>query len=140
MDDEAALRRPIGWWLKEADSALNDAFDAALGPHGVGWRGWQVLTTLARGGVLRAELLTSLASFDPVPVVDEVIDDLCARGWAEESAGVLELTAAGRSQEQALAPVVDAVRQQGAVALPQDDYVQLVSLLARLVSGLRPTA
>ena len=137
MDDGAVLRRPVGWWLKEADRMLDGAFDDALGAHGLGRRDWQVLTSLGRGPVPRPELVASLASFDPVEVLGEVLDELQGRGWVVESAGRLELTPAGREQERALAPLVDQVRQRVAAALPQDDYVQLVSLLARLVSGLR---
>lgn len=34
MNEEEALSQPIGWWLKEADSLLDAAFEAAL----QGWR------------------------------------------------------------------------------------------------------
>jgi hypothetical protein len=63
--DQHALARPIGWWLKEANSRLDAAFDDALQNTGVNRRGWQVLDLLAGEPVSRAELVDSLAAFDP---------------------------------------------------------------------------
>ncbi len=45
MESDDALRRPIGWWLKEADARI----DAALDGMDVDRRRWQVLTTLTEG-------------------------------------------------------------------------------------------
>jgi DNA-binding MarR family transcriptional regulator len=134
---EQALARPVGWWLKEADAALDAAFDAALEGAGVDRRGWQVLASLARAPTTRADLIAALAGFDPPAAVGRVLDDAIGRGWVEESAGLLQLTSAGRAQQQAVAPRVDGVREQVSAALPQDDYVLLVGLLARLVEGVR---
>ncbi len=131
------LSRPVGWWLKEADAALNGAFDAVLEGTGVDRRGWQVLASLARGPMSRADLVASLAGFDPPAVVGEVIDDAAGRGWVQERDGSLRLTASGEAQQQALAPLVDGVRERVTAALPQDEYVLLVGLLARLVEGVR---
>jgi hypothetical protein len=137
VEREKALARPVGWWLKEADAALNAAFDAALEGTGVDRRGWQVLASLARGPVSRADLVASLAGFDPPAAVNAVLDDAVGRGWVEETDGSLQLTVDGLVQQQALAPRVDGVRATVSAALPQDDYVLLVTLLARLVEGVR---
>jgi hypothetical protein len=61
---------------------------------------------------------------------------LAARGWLAETDGVLRLTVDGAREQTALAPLVDDVRRQVSEALPQDDYVQLVRLLERLIAGL----
>jgi DNA-binding MarR family transcriptional regulator len=137
-DGRQALSRPVGWWLKEADALLDAAFDAALEGCDVDRRGWQVLASLAREPMSRGDVLAALASFDPPDVVHGVLEDLSARGWIEEDRGRLRLTAHGSEQQRVLAPRVDAVRQKVSASLPQDDYLQLVSLLARLVNGLRP--
>lgn len=98
-----------------------------------------MLASLSKGPVNRAELVASLASFDPPAVIDEVLDRLQAQGWVEESGDLVLLTQAGSRQQEALGPLIDGVRQQIAAALPQDDYIALVGLLARLVTALRPT-
>lgn len=136
MSEEHVLRRPIGWWLKEADARLDAAFAAALARHGVDRRAWQVLATLARSAAPRPEVVAGLAPFDAPAVVGEVVDDLRRRGWVVESSdGLLALTAEGRGEQRALAPLVDEVRDRVAAALPEEDYRTLVRLLARLVGA-----
>ena len=49
---------------------------------------------------------------------------------------MLRLTPAGAQEQAALAPLTEDVRRQVAAALPEDDYLTLVRLLARLVAGL----
>lgn len=141
MSDDQLLWRPIGWWLKEADARLDAAFDASLTVRGVDRRAWQVLATLARSATPRREVAAGLASFDALAVVNGVIDDLRERGWVAESFDeVLQLTPDGAREQQALVPLVEEVRHKVAEALPEEDYVTLVRLLARLVEALRETS
>lgn len=141
MSDEQLLRRPIGWWLKEADARLDATFDSSLTVRSVDRRAWQVLATLARSAAPRREVAAGLASFDDLTVVNGVVDDLRERGWvAESSDGLLQLTPDGVREQQALAPLVDEVRHKVAEALPEEDYVTLVRLLARLVDALPETS
>ncbi len=136
MTDEQALSRPIGWWLKEADSRLDAAFDRQLQRRNVDRRDWQVLASLARRPTGRTELIDSLAAFDTPEVLERVVRNLESRGWVEDCNGLLRLTSEGVREQAALLPLVDQVRRQVAEALPQDDYVALVRLLGRLISGL----
>lgn len=135
--DEPALQRPIGWWLKEADGRLDAAFDRSLDGGGVNRRGWQVLSSLARQPMSRTELTASLASFDSAATVEQLVDDFAARNLIEDSGEELLLTAEGERKRAALAPLVEDVRRQVTAALPEDDYVQLIRLLERLVNSLR---
>jgi DNA-binding MarR family transcriptional regulator len=135
---EQALPRPIGWWLKEADARIDAAFDAALDSTAVDRRGWQVLASLSRAPTPRSQLVEALTSFDSPAAVDAVIADLSSRRWIEDADDSLRLTAAGRHQHAALAPLVDGVRAQVAATLSPDEYIALVSLLSRLVEGLAP--
>jgi len=57
MSDEEILRRPIGWWLKEAGARLDAALDDVLARHDVGRRDWQVLATLARSPARRTDVV-----------------------------------------------------------------------------------
>lgn len=135
VNDEQILRRPIGWWLKEADSRLDAAFDSALSTHGVDRRAWQVLATLSGAATARTAVIAALAAFDEPAVVEAVIDDLHRRGWVEESDGLLTLTSEGTREQGVLPPLVDDVRRQVVAALPEDEYITLVRLLARLVAA-----
>lgn len=136
MADEQALTRPIGWWLKEADARLDAAFERSLAGRGVDRRGWQVLASLVRRPTRRSELVSSLAPFDSPDEVEGVVAGLTARGWVEESAGLLRLTDDGEREQAALALLVEKVRQQVSAVLSQDEYATLVGLLKRLVAGL----
>ena len=117
---------------------LDQAFDRALQGSGVDRRGWQVLTSLSQGPVSEADLVASLRSFDAAPVVAGTVSNLTDRGWVEEHSGVLRLTPEGTSRQAALAPAVTDIRRRVSAALPQEDYVVLVQLLARLTESLTP--
>lgn len=134
--DESALARPVGWWLKKADSRLDAVFDDALQNTGVDRRGWQVLDSVVRGPVSRRELVVSLAAFDAPETLHRKIADLVGRGWLEEVADSLRVTSSGARQHAAVAPLIDGVRERVRSALPRDDYVTLVRLLARLTQAL----
>jgi len=135
MSDEQVLARPIGWWLKEADFRLDAAFDRRLEERNVDRRGWQVLASLARQPTSRTDLIDSLAAFDAPEIIQNVMEDLTARGWIEESGGLLRLTPDGEREQAALAPLVNDVRQQVVAALPQQDYLRLVRLLEQLIAA-----
>jgi hypothetical protein len=135
-DDVGGPVRPVGWWVKEADRLLDQAFDDALAGTGVDRRGWQVLATAARQPVGRADLLDALAAFDAREVLERAVAEVAAHGWIEDTEGALRLTPAGRAQHEALRTRVDDVRRRVSASLPPGDYAQLVDLLARLVAGL----
>ena len=135
--DGPAVRRPIGWWLKEADSCIEAAFEAKLQDRGVDRRTWQVLASLANSPASRADVTAALSSFDSPAALDGVLADLQARGWVTEELGLLQLTPSGRSEHAELSVLVDQVRSTVAAALPDDDYDTLVSLLRRLVEAFR---
>lgn len=128
--------RPLGWWLKEADTRLDAAFDRRLEGRQVDRRGWQVLATLAGRPSARREIAGALAAFDGPDVVDAVVGGLRSRGWIEESGGLLRLTPDGEHAQRELAPLVDDLRGQVAAALPHDDHATLVRLLEQLVAAL----
>lgn len=138
--DEELLRRPIGWWLKEADARLDAAFDQVLAGHDVDRRGWQVLAALSRSPAPRTDVVVALTAFDEPAVVNHLIDGLRSRGWVDESDGVLRLTPSGLGKQQTLAPLVEHVRKHISQALPPDEYATLIRLIARVVAALpQPT-
>ncbi len=128
--------RPLGWWLKEADARLEHAFDVRLRAHGVtSRRGWQVLASVARAPVARADLVADLAPFDTAEAIERLITKLVEEGLLTEEAGMLRLTSGGRDVHAALADQVVQIRSWVAEALPGDDYTTLVRLLRQLVDA-----
>lgn len=135
VNSDEVLRRPIGWWLKEADRRLDGAFEARLSDLGATRREWQIFSWLSRSPGRRADLHELVAAFDPPALIDAVIDSMIAAGWVVED-DLLALTPAGKSRSAELAPIVDEVREQVREVLPGDDYRTLVTLLARIVTAL----
>jgi hypothetical protein len=132
--------RPIGWWLKEADRRLDQAFDEALEGTGCDRRSWQVLASLARQPATPARLAELLAPFEPSGAVEDLAAGLRRRGLIEEASGVLSLTGEGATAHASLSGPVADVRRRVAAALPDGDYATLVRLLGQLTDALpRPT-
>jgi DNA-binding MarR family transcriptional regulator len=134
--DEDPLSRPIGWWLKEADTRIDGAFEAAFAGTGADRRRWQLLSSLAAGPASRQDIAAALDGFDDSAAIQVVVDELVERGWVEQEHHRLRLTPAGAQRHAELATRVDGVRRRVAGALPQEEYAALVRLLARLVRGL----
>jgi hypothetical protein len=136
MTDEQLLGRPVGWWLKEADGRLNAAFDRALANSDVSRRGWQVLSSLSKRPASLTDLETVLKSFDSPDTLHGVVAELERHGWVHEEDWLLRLTSDGAQTQTDLTPVVDRVRRQVQNALPPDDYINLIRLLARFTEAL----
>ena len=137
VSEDQPTRRPIGWWVKEADARLEQAFDRAFAAAGRTRREWQVLDTLSDGGNRTDDLVAALAPFASCETVLSVVDGLVARGEVSATDGALRLTEAGARTRAELASSVARVRERVTAALPGDDYGTLVRLLARLVEGLQ---
>ncbi len=129
--------RPVGWWLKEADAALDAAFGAALAGDEVERRGWQILATLAGEPQRPKDLAAALTSFGSPSLLATELHHLRSRRWVGETDGYLHLTDAGAAKHAELAARVEEVRARVVAALPSEDYQLLVGLLRRLVEGLR---
>ena len=136
MSPEPGSRRPVGWWVKEADRRLDAAFDQSLRSGRADRRAWQVLESLAGRPVARAELVASLAPFDSPERVERVVDGLRSRGLVDDTGSAVRLTPAGEQVRADLAPRVDEVRRRVAEALPGDEYATLLRLLGQLVTAL----
>ena len=131
--------RPVGWWLKEADARLEEAFDVRLRAYGVpSRRAWQVLASAARAPVRRVDVVADLSAFDPAETVDRLVDGLVDEGWLAEETGTLRLTAEGEDLHARMTASVAEIRAWVAEALPDEDYRTLVRLLQRLVEALPP--
>jgi hypothetical protein len=137
VNEDQPTRRPIGWWLKEADARLERAFDAAFLAAGRTRREWQVLNTLSDRATSAEDLVGALAPFASRNDILSVVDALVARGEVRLTDGTLRVTEDGARAHAELASSVAQVRERVTAALPGDDYGTLVRLLARLVEGLQ---
>jgi DNA-binding MarR family transcriptional regulator len=143
MSPDQPARRPIGWWLKEADAQLEQAFDRAFATAGRTRREWQVLSTLAESptpqphGTSIDALVAALAPFASSGDVRGLVDALVARGEVTLADGTLRLTEGGARAHAQLATAVGQVRRRVAAALSTEEYDALIALLTRLVGAVR---
>jgi hypothetical protein len=138
VTDNSSERRPIGWWLKTADTRIEQAFEEVLESQSLSRREWQVLEPVSRTPVSEADLLQELQAFVGA---QDAVDELRRRGLLTEgAAGVLTLTDAGSLAHGKAAAGVAAVRRAVSAALPGENYATLIRLLADLIEGLDRTS
>ena len=116
--------RPIGYWLRELDRRVEDAFRRTLDGRQLRRRHWQVLN--------------GLGPQDPFwgpgePPYEEVVAELAVRGWVTPDG---TLTADGETARAAIAADVVEVRRRAAAGVPDEDYLTTVRTLARMADNL----
>ncbi|HEY3686928.1 MAG TPA: MarR family transcriptional regulator [Streptosporangiaceae bacterium] len=130
--------RPIGYWIKHIDRAVEEDFARLLAAEGLNRRAWQVVNTLAQAPATGPRLDAALAPFLTAdePTVAPYADALAARGWAVRTAGVYALTAGGTEAHTRIAALVRAARARIVDGLTADDYAELLRLLQRVAANL----
>lgn len=130
--------RPIGYWIKAADRALDGAIDSLHCAAGVDRRGWQVLNLTSRnGGRIGREALR--AFFHPMLTASEVdrqIDALETGGLLIRAGDGVEMTAAGRAAHARLSADQEAFRATLMRDIDGDDYLAALSVLKGIVANL----
>jgi hypothetical protein len=126
--------RPIGWWVKRLDELLEQAVEHAVRGAGLTRRHWQVLHDVAGGPTERSALVARLAPFADADGIDGVLGDLTARGWLDEAAAGLTLTADGRAAHERLLVEVSRIRRQVTDGVTPEDYARTVATLERMVT------
>ncbi|MFI9552922.1 MarR family transcriptional regulator [Nonomuraea endophytica] len=130
MDMHFTQRRPIGYWVKRLDVAIDEAVDRALARLGADRRQWQILTSLLDGP---ADLLEALSPFGGV---HDALSVLSARGLVAEEGERVVLTAEGRRVQASLAEAVGGVRGVVGRGVSAEEYAATVGLLARMAHNL----
>jgi DNA-binding MarR family transcriptional regulator len=124
--------KPIGWWLKDVDRALEESFAAALAGEGVDRRQWQLLNVAAAGGATDA-----LAPFFADPAeADAPVRALVERGWVRSAGDTLTLTAAGSAARDRLLVVVREQRARTMHGIDPAEYAATVDVLRRMAANL----
>ena len=146
MAQVAKPERPIGYWLKRADTLLTEQIDKAQAANGVSRFDWQVLNMLNEmGSASKERIFESMLAFVDAPGVDEIVTRLVGRGWAEQSEiskqGTVEfqLTEEGRRQHGVILATQKEVRQRAMQGISEEEYATVVQVLKRIVNNLRET-
>lgn len=137
--EDVRTQRPLGYWLKHIDGAIESSMTRLFAADHLHRRDWQVLHTLASGPATLADLDTALAPFlSPAdPTVRPRVDALAARGWAELTpAGTATLTDAGHTAHHRISTQVTALRARITESLSPEEYDLLLTLLQRVAAHL----
>lgn len=130
--------KPIGYWLKHLHNLLETQFDATLADLRLGRRHWQVLNALSCGALTPQELRQALAPFwsEGAIDLDEVRDDLNARGWIGVQGEALALSAAGRAAHAEAEARIDGTRATVLAGLSAEQYAETVRTLSVMAGNV----
>ncbi|MFC3577806.1 MarR family winged helix-turn-helix transcriptional regulator [Streptomyces yaanensis] len=132
-------QRPLGYWLKHIDGAIEENFGRLLAADGLNRRGWQVLNALSYEPITIAELDDTMAAFlsTDEPTMRPYVDRFVERGWAHiADDDTATLTDEGRQAHQRVSEKSGILRAQVMECLSPEEYGLLVNLLQRVATHL----
>jgi hypothetical protein len=136
---EELAAQPIGSWTGEAYRHVVGALRAQLAVEGLTQPHWWTLNHVAGdpGRWTRATLIERLAKYEDLGIdFDGVFDDLVARGWLTEDAGLMTLTEAGEDGRLRARVRNARVHRQMHEGVDTADFVTTINVLRRMVANL----
>ncbi|WP_370414945.1 MarR family winged helix-turn-helix transcriptional regulator [Streptomyces fradiae] len=140
--EDLRTQRPLGYWLKHIDGAIEAAMARLFAADDLTRRGWQVLNTLSYEPITPSRIDETLAPFlSPAePSTRPYVDALVHRGWARPGpADTIQLTAPGHAAHRRIAEQVTALRSRVTESLSPEEYGTLLTLLRRVADHLDAT-
>ena len=135
----------LGWMLDQANHSFGSEVAAALGPLGLGQRGFCVLSAAVDAELTQTQLAGMIGVDKTTMVV--TVDELERLGLAERvpsptdrRARVIKVTAPGRERLAQGGRIVESVQADVLSALPPRERDAFLSGLMKLVSGRLSTA
>jgi len=131
--------RPIGFWIKAADKALDDAIDTIHAAEDIARRGWQVMNTVARMEPVAPEAIVE--TFAPManrPQILGEIEKLENDGLIGLAECRYRLTGEGRELHARLEARQAAFRRRAMANIDEDDHAAAIRCLERIVANLSP--
>jgi hypothetical protein len=128
------VNKPIGYWIKRLDAALELQLDATLARVKLSRRQWQALGTLAEGTVRPDELDEILRPFwgDDFRLRERELASLVGRGMITMIDDRLALSELGREKYHEALRFVEAARQDLSMGIGIDEYAMALSVLERM--------
>lgn len=128
------MNKPIGYWIKRLDAALELQLDATLARVKLSRRQWQTLATLAEGTVHPDELDEILRPFwgNDTRLRERELASLVGRGMITMIDDRLALSELGREKYHEALRYVEAARQDLSMGIGIDEYAMALSVLERM--------
>jgi len=130
--------RPIGYWVKRLDRAIEARFERTLAGHALNRRHWQVLNALREDVRTEGEVERMLEPFWTEDAITwaQVKADLLSRGLISFQDGVIELTPAGVALHGELGKQVSDTRTVLMRGISNDEYLATIRLLERMAENV----
>ncbi|MGC4108466.1 MAG: hypothetical protein QM753_19255 [Thermomicrobiales bacterium] len=130
--------RPIGYWVKRLDRALEARFERTLAAHGLSRRHWQVLNALREDVRTEGEVERMLEPFWTEDAITwaQVKADLVSRGLISFQDGVIELTPAGVALHGELGKQVSDTRTVLMQGVSNEEYLGTIRVLERMAENV----
>ncbi|MFK4694344.1 MarR family transcriptional regulator [Streptomyces pristinaespiralis] len=131
--------QPIGAWSGEAYRHVVGALRAQLAVEDLTQPHWWTLNHVAGepGRWTRAALTERLAKYEDLGIdFADVFDDLVARGWLTEDAGVMTVTEEGEAGRVRARDRNARVHRQMHEGITTADFVTTINVLRRMVANL----
>lgn len=136
---EELAAQPIGAWTGEAYRLVVGALRDRLAVEDLTQPHWWTLNHVAGdpGRWTRAALVERFAKYEDLGLdFDTVFDDLVARGWVTEEAGVMTLTEAGEAGRLRARERNAVVHRRMREGIDTADFVTTINVLRRIVANL----
>ncbi|MFI0715022.1 MarR family winged helix-turn-helix transcriptional regulator [Streptomyces inhibens] len=132
-------QRPLGYWLKYIDGAIETRFDRLFADDGLTRRGWQVLNTVSYGPITVAEIDETMAAFlsGEEPTMRPYVERFAELDWVRVTdADGLALTEEGKRTHQRVSEQAGTERVRMMECLSHEDFQILMDLLQRIATHL----
>ncbi|MFE3072412.1 MarR family transcriptional regulator [Streptomyces sp. NPDC059247] len=136
---EELAAQPVAAWTGQASRLVVGAIRAQLAVEDLTQPHWWTLNHVAAtpGRWTRATLIERLAKWDDLGIdFNGVFDDLVARGWLTEDAGLMTLSEAGEDGRVRARERHARVLQQVHEGIGTADFVTTINVLRRMVANL----
>ena len=136
MTDQST-QKPIGYWLKRADSLLTQRIDEAQRANGLSRLEWQALNVV-RAGPATAETVTdTLRPFADPELVTVTLAGLVGRHVVRSPDGrAFELTPEGQALFTRAAETQGEIRRRAMDGIGEAEYAAMLAVLQRFVANL----
>ncbi|MET4900795.1 MarR family transcriptional regulator [Paenarthrobacter sp. CC6] len=128
------MNKPIGYWIKRLDAALEVQLDRTLARIKLTRRQWQTLATLAEHSMLPDQLEEALQPLwgGDIRLRERELTALVGRGMITMIDDRLALSERGREKYHEAQQLVEDARQDLSMGIGMDEYAMALSVLERM--------
>ncbi|NML40290.1 winged helix-turn-helix transcriptional regulator [Chitinophaga sp. G-6-1-13] len=130
--------KPIGWYLKEADSLITSAFGNAFECFGLTRFHWQLLKNIADNGeIYTKDYYPQVARFITPETFQAIIATLQTRDWISVHNDTCRFTASGADVFAEIEERQKHVREKMLEGTDPEDYAHTILFLDKVIQNLR---